>query len=163
MCYRLSPYEVVRVNCEMYCDSDEAVNDAWQNAGMRMPLHGFSAESVVDVRLRRFFTTNVLNYMYLYIQGLLDMTLVDTNLEDFTPYRDGVYLRRTTDSNGRRFNVVKKFRAYNPSTFRASAYYLKVTAEIDEYPGPWIFSVKIELCVLREGREVFVDSVYNTK
>jgi hypothetical protein len=161
MCYRLSPYEVVRVNCEMYCDSDDAVNDAWQDPGMRMPFHGFSESSVSDVRLRRFFTANVLNYMYLYIQELLDMTLVDTNLEDFASYRDGVYLRRV-DLSGRIFDVIKKFRAYNPSTFRASAYYLKMTAKINEYPGPWIFSVKVELCVLREGRECLVDSVYDS-
>ena len=160
MCYRLSPFELVRVNCEMFRETDDAVNEAWENVHMRMPLFGFSADSVVDVNMKRFFTSNILNYMYMNIQGLLDLFLVDTNLREVTMYKDGVYLTRGSHSNlkNRRFEIVKKFRIYSEQDCRATPNYLKVTAIVHEYPGPWVVAVKIDMCQIQGGLEVFVNS-----
>ena len=158
MCYRLSPFEVVRVNCEMFRETDDSVNQAWEDTHMRLPLHGFSAESVVDVNLKRLFTSNILNFMYINIQGLLDMFLIDTSLCEFARYKDGVYLTRDSDSFGRRFDIIKKFRIYNQDTCRATDDYLKVTANVHEYPGPWIVAVKVDICQMHGGVEVLVES-----
>ena len=156
MCYRLSPFEVVRVNCEMFRETDDSVLQAWENQNMRMSLFGFEAESVVDVNLKRLFTSNILNYMYMNIQGLLDLPLTDTNLDEFT-YRDGVYLTRGEVGN-RRFIIVKKFRIYDQETCRATTFYAKVTANVHEYPGPWIVAVTVDICEFRGGRELLVES-----
>lgn len=157
MCYKLSAFEVVRVNCEMFRETDDSVFQAWENPRMRMPLYGFSADSVVDVNLKRLFTSNILNYMYMNIQGLLDMCLTDTNLSEFT-YKDGVYLTRESNTKRRRFDILKKFRIYDQNTCRASHYYIKVTASVHEYPGPWIVAVTIDMCEFKEGREILVSS-----
>ncbi|CAM9105033.1 unnamed protein product [Sphacelaria rigidula] len=98
MCYRLSAFEVVRVNCEMFRETDESVLQAWEDAHTRMPLYGFSAEDVVDVNLKKTFTSNILNYMYMNVQGLLDMFLLDTNLCDVPGLKDGAYLKRDSYS-----------------------------------------------------------------
>lgn len=158
MCYRLSAFEVVRVNCEMFRETDDAVREAWQNTSMRMPLYGFEANSVSDVNLKRLFTSNILNYMYMNIQGLLDMFLTDTNLCEFGREKDGVYLTRDSSSNHRRFEIVKKFRIYDTDSCRATDHYLKVSAFVHEYPGPWIVSVIVDMCEFRGGREILVQS-----
>ena len=41
MCYRLSQFEVLRVNCEMFRESDKSVNEAFEDANMRMNFHGY--------------------------------------------------------------------------------------------------------------------------
>lgn len=160
MCYRLSPFEVVRVNCEMFRETDDSVKEAWENVHMRMPLYGFSADSVVDVNMKRLFTSNILNYMYMNIQGLLDMFLIDTNLREISRQKDGVYLTRDCHSNlkNRRFEIIKKFRIYNEDSCRATDNYLKVTASVHEYPGPWIVAVKIDMCQIQGGIELLVNS-----
>lgn len=157
MCYKLSAFEVVRVNCEMFRETDDSVKEAWENPYMRMPLHGFDAESVVDVNMKRLFTSNILNYMYMNIQGLLDLFLTDTNLDQFT-YLDGVYLTRKSESKRRRFAIVKKFRIYDEVSCRATNHYIKVTADVHEYPGPWIVAVTVDMCEFRGGREFLVES-----
>lgn len=162
MCYRLSPFEVVRVNCEMFRESDDAVLAAWEDTHMRMPLHGFSADSVVDVNLKRMFTSNILNYMYMNIQGLLDMFLLDSSLSEFASgTKDGAYLKggfEYSGWNGRRFDVVKRFRIYDQDSCRATDNYLRVTARVDEYPGPWIVAVVVDMCRIQGGKEVLVES-----
>ena len=157
MCYKLSPFEVVRVNCEMFRETDESVLQAWGNETTRMSLFGFDAESVVDVNLKRLFTSNILNYMYMNIQGLLDLYLTDTNLDEFT-YRDGVYLTRESSNHSRRFIIVKKFRIYDQETCRATNFYVKVTANVHEYPGPWVVAVTVDICEFTGGRELLVQS-----
>lgn len=157
MCYKLSNFEVVRVNCEMFRETDDSVLQAWEDPHMRMPLHGFNADSVSDVNMKRLFTSNILNYMYMNIQGLLDMFLTDTNLDQFT-YLDGVYLTRKSESKRRRFAIVKKFRIYDEVSCRATDHYIKVTAEVHEHPGPWIVAVTIDMCEFSGGREIFVQS-----
>lgn len=158
MCYRLSNFEVVRVNCEMFRETDDSVREAWEDTKMRMPLYGFAAESVVDVNLKRLFTSNILNYMYMNVQGLLDMFLTDTNLCDFGREKDGVYLTRDSASSARRFEIRKKFRIYDQDSCRSTDHYLKVTAFVHEYPGPWIVAVVLDMCEFRGGVEVLVES-----
>lgn len=158
MCYRLSAFEVVRVNCEMFRESDESVLQAWEDTHTRLPLYGFSADSVVDVNLKRLLTSNILNYMYMNIQGLLDMFLLDTNLCDVSGLEDGAYLKRDSYSHGRKFDIVKKFRIYDQDSCRATSNYLRVTASVDEYPGPWIVAVRVDMCRIRGGAEVLVES-----
>lgn len=157
MCYRLSPFEVVRVNCEVFRESDDSVMRAWEDTHTRMPLHGFSADSVVDVDLKRMFTSNILNYMYMNIQGLLDMSLLDTSL-CAAGNKDGVYLKRGSASNGRKFDIVKRFRIYDQDSCRATDNFLRVTASVDEYPGPWIVAVRVDMCRIQGGTEVLVES-----
>lgn len=142
----------------MFRETDDSVKEAWEDSHMRLPLHGFSAESVVDVNLKRLFTSNILNFMYINIQGLLDLFLIDTNLREVAGYKDGVYLMRDSNPFGRRFNIIKKFRIYNQDTCRATCNYIKVTASVHEYPGPWIVAVKVDMCQMLGGVEVLVKS-----
>lgn len=155
MCYKLSNFEVVRINCEMFRETDDSVREAWENPHMRMPLYGFDAESVFDVNLKRLFTSNILNYMYINIQGLLDLFLTDTNLDEF---KDGVYLTRKSETKRRRFEIVKKFRIADQGSCKATNFYLKVIAKVHEDPGPWIVAVTIDMCELCNGREILVES-----
>ena len=142
----------------MFRETDDSVTEAFEDSHMRLPLHGFSAESVVDVNLKRLFTSNILNFMYMNIQGLLDLFLIDTNLHEVAGYKDGVYLTRDSDSSSRRFVIIKKFRIYNQDTCRATCNYLRVTANVHEYPGPWIVAVKVDMCQMQGGVEVLVKS-----
>lgn len=158
MCYRLSNFEVVRVNCEMFRETDDSVRDAWENPSTRMSLYGFGADSVLDVNLKRLFTSNILNYMYMNIQGLLDMFLLDTNVFHIGKRKDGVYLTRDSTSNHRRFEIVKQFRIYDSLSCRATNHFMKVSAFVHEYPGPWIVSVIIDMCEFLGGREILVPS-----
>ena len=135
MCYRLSTFELVRVNCEMFRESDEKVLEAWNFPSMRMDFHGFTAESVTDIDLKRMFTTNILNYMFINIQRLLGMFVTDTNLSKAS-FVDGVFLTRDSSSNRRRFKIVKTFRIYNDRSCRALRESL-----IPYFHRPWAPSV----------------------
>jgi len=157
MCYRLSTFEVVRVNCEMFRESDSSVNEAWKSPHLRMNFHGFLADSVNDVDLKRLFTTNILNYMFINIQRLFGMFVTDTNLSEDS-FIDGVFLTKDSDSNKRKFKIKKTFRIYNEITCRSTNHYLIVTANVHEYPGPWIVSVKIDMCKIEDGVEYLVES-----
>lgn len=157
MCYRLSQFEVLRVNCEMFRESDKSVNEAFEDANMRMNFHGFMADSVKDVDMKRLFTTNILNYMFINIQRLLGMYITDTNLSEDS-FVDGVFLTRDSSSNRRRFRIKKTFRIYNQKTCRATNHYLVVTAVVHEDPGPWIVSVTIDMCKIENGVEYLVES-----
>lgn len=158
MCYRLSTFEVVRVNCEMFRESDNSVLQAWNNPDMRMNFHGFMADSVKDVHLKRLFTTNILNYMFIHVQRLLGMFVTDTNLSEDT-FINGVFLTRDSDCNRREFRILKTFRIYNDRTCRATNHYLTVTATVHEDPEPWIVAVKIDMCKIENGKEYLVDSI----
>lgn len=158
MCYNLSTFELVRLNCEMFRETDDSVNQAWENPNMRMPLYGFDPNSVIDVNLRRLFTSNILNYMYINIQLLLDMFLTDTSLSNFT-YKDGVYLTKRSERSRRRFLILKKFRIYDGVTCRGTNFYMKVSAHVHEYPGPWIVAVTLDLCEFVDGKELLVESL----
>lgn len=155
MCYRLSTFEVVRVNCEMFRETDQAVLDAWNNPAMRLDLHGFMADSVEDIDMKRLFTSNILNYMYINIQRLLEMFVTDTSLCTFV---DGVFLTRDSSSNRRRFKIVKTFQVYNQKTCRATNHYLTVTATVHEDPEPWIVAVRIDMSMMEDGVEYLVES-----
>jgi len=157
MCYRLSQFEVVRVNCEMFRESDEDVLRAWESPQMRMNFHGFMAESIQDVDLKRIFTTNILNYMFINVQRLLGMFVTDTNLSEDS-FIDGVFLTKDSSNNKRHFRIKKTFRIYDQYTCRATNHYLVVTANVHEYPGPWIISVKIDMVKIENGIEYFVES-----
>ena len=158
MSYTLSPFEVVRVNCELFRETDEDIETAWNSEGQRMPLHGFLAESVTDIDLKRLFTTHVLSYMFINVQKLLGIYITDIQLDNET-FVDGVFLTRQSRSGRRRFTIIRHFKIYDHVSCRPTNHYITITAKVNEDPGPWIVSVRIDLSKVENGVEFIVDKI----
>lgn len=157
MSYTLSPFEVVRVNCELFRETDESVEAAWNSESNRMPLHGFLAESVTDIDLKRLLTTNILTYMFINVQKLLGIYITDVQLDNET-FIDGVFLTRQSKSGRRRFKIVRHFKIYDHVSCRPTNHYITITAKVLESPGPWVVSVVIDICKVVNGVEYLLDS-----
>ena len=157
MSYTLSPFEVVRVNCELFRETDENVESAWNSPSNRLPLHGFLPESVTDVDLKRLLITNILSYMFINVQELLGIYITDIQLDN-QAFIDGVFLTRKSNSGRRRFKIVRHFKIYDHISCRPTNNYITITAKINEDPGPWIVSVVIDICKVENGVEYLLDS-----
>jgi hypothetical protein len=157
MSYTLSPYEVVRVNCEMFRGTNEDIESSWNSPSNRIALHGFLAESVKDVDLKRLFLTNFLSYMFINIQQLLGIFISDIQLDNET-FIDGVFLTRQSNTGRRRFKIIRHFRIYDHVSCRPTSHYITVTAKVNEDPGPWVVSIVIDMCKVENGVEYLINS-----
>lgn len=147
--HHLSAHDIVVTNCEIYRPGDQLVEELWTTCKKTgsIPFHGFTRESVKDVSLKRFFSSITLNYIFVKIQDLMDVFLVDTRNENGICAHDktsGVFVTRDREDGERRFILVTHFQVYAKTTCTPTKYRITVALKIHESPSPWVVACRVD-------------------
>lgn len=158
----LSAHDIVMINCELYRPSDQVVEELWSSSRKEpgsMQFHGFKGDSVDSVDLKRFLSTISLNYIFVKIQDLMGVSLMDTRHQEGLVGDDkrvGVFLTKDSAHNERRFVLVTRFQIYDTTTCTPTNRRITTTMQIHESPSPWVVACRVDV---KTVEDVDVDNI----